>query len=319
MSGAGLSHDAFFKRLMAEPDAAGALLRERLPPAVVALLAPDPPELIPGSFVDAALTSHLSDLLYRVRTRDGEAAFIYVLIEHKSSPEPKIALQLLRYMVRIWERAEAAGEDPLPVIVPLIVCHGRAGWTVPEDFPALLRVPEALLPYVPAFRYVLADLGRIDDAGLSDLAVLRAGLLALKYVLREDLPRRLAEMLAPLAGENLEITVTLLRYVLSGPGRLQDQELRRAIWSALPGEEARIMSTLTDQWVEQGLEKGLERGRAEGRAEGRAMSLTRLLERRFGRLPAALRARIDSADADTLDRWLDRVLDAADLDGIFAP
>jgi hypothetical protein len=44
-------HDQFFKRLIDEPGTAGAPLRERLPPALAALLSDDPPERMPGSFV----------------------------------------------------------------------------------------------------------------------------------------------------------------------------------------------------------------------------------------------------------------------------
>lgn len=45
-------HDRFFKALMEQPAAAGALLRERLPAAVAALLAEAAPEPVPGSFVN---------------------------------------------------------------------------------------------------------------------------------------------------------------------------------------------------------------------------------------------------------------------------
>ena len=68
----------------------------------------------------------------------------------------------------------------------------------------------------------------------------------------------------------------------------------------------------------RGLAKGEARGLAKGRAEGEAKSLIRLLERRFGPLPAAVRSRIDGADLTQLDAWIDRVLDAKSLDAMFA-
>ena len=96
-------HDQFFKRLLEHEGTAGALLRERLPPAVADRLGPDAPELVSGSFVNRELQEHQTDRLYRVRMVDGETAFIYALIEHKSSPDPHMALQLLSYMVQIWQ------------------------------------------------------------------------------------------------------------------------------------------------------------------------------------------------------------------------
>ena len=62
-------HDQFFQQLLDKPDVAGRLLRERLPPEVVELLADEPPELVPGSFVSRRLRGYRTDRLYRTRTR----------------------------------------------------------------------------------------------------------------------------------------------------------------------------------------------------------------------------------------------------------
>ena len=97
-------HDAFFKALLTQPGAAGVFLRERLPANVAALLSADEPVLEPASFIDAALREHHSDLLFRVSTVTGTTAFVYVLVEHKSYPDPLVGFQLLRYLVAIWQR-----------------------------------------------------------------------------------------------------------------------------------------------------------------------------------------------------------------------
>ncbi|WP_335582473.1 hypothetical protein [Candidatus Thiodictyon syntrophicum] len=46
--------------------------------------------------------------------------------------------------------------------------------------------------------------------------------------------------------------------------------------------------------------------------------MTALLRLRFGDLPAAYRERIETADADTLLRWSERVLTAPTLDEVLA-
>jgi predicted transposase YdaD len=79
-------YDQFFKRLLDQAGTAGALIRERLPAVVAERLDPGAPELVSGSFVDNELREYHTDRLYRVRTLDGEGAFIYALIEHKSPP-----------------------------------------------------------------------------------------------------------------------------------------------------------------------------------------------------------------------------------------
>ena len=92
------------------------------------------------------------------------------------------------------------------------------------------------------------------------------------------------------------------------------------------GQKEGVMGKMIENFIAEGrvegeargFEKGEARGLAKGRAEGEAKSLIRLLERRFGPLPAAVRSRIDGADLTQLDAWIDRVLDAKSLDAMFA-
>ena len=66
-----------------------------------------------------------------------------------------------------------------------------------------------------------------------------------------------------------------------------------------------------------GLRRGLDHGREEGRKEGEATVLLRLIELKFGPPDAAVRKRVESADAETLLRWSERILTAASLDELF--
>jgi hypothetical protein len=62
----------------------------------------------------------------------------------------------------------------------------------------------------------------------------------------------------------------------------------------------------------------IDRWRREGCINERQHILRKQLGRRFGAVPAQVIARIEAADADQLDRWLDRILDAPTLDDVFA-
>ncbi len=321
MTEVGTPHDAFFKRLLGAPDAAATFLRERLPPDIAAALAPDAPEPAPGSFVDERLRPSQSDLLFRVRTVEGDEAFLYALLEHKSDPDPMVALQLLRYMVRIWEtwRREQAGSGAtrLPAIIPMVVYHGAAAWTVSTAFADLVRAPMALRPHVPAFDYLLTDLGRIDDAALSADARLQAGLLALKYIFSDDLPERLAGILV---GRGVDVVIEVLTYIAVARHFLNEDVLRAAVRRALPEQEERIMSTLAEQWEQRGIEigeqRGLKLGEEQGLTKGKAAALLRILAHRFGEPSALVRAAVLAADPDTLDVWIDRAFEATSPEAV---
>ncbi|MBF0425016.1 MAG: Rpn family recombination-promoting nuclease/putative transposase [Magnetococcales bacterium] len=125
-------HDRLFKALFSHPETAGHLLRQYLPSEVVALFAPETPELVEGSFVDEALLAYYSDRLFRIRTVDDKEAFIYVLMEHKSYPDRRVALQLARGIMGTFEqeaRSDAAW-GLLPAVVPLVLYHGERTWTI---------------------------------------------------------------------------------------------------------------------------------------------------------------------------------------------
>lgn len=59
-------------------------------------------------------------------------------------------------------------------------------------------------------------------------------------------------------------------------------------------------------------------GRQEGLQEGEVRMLTRLLECRFQKISAELRAKIKQADPATLLQWAERVLDADSLAEVFS-
>lgn len=72
------------------------------------------------------------------------------------------------------------------------------------------------------------------------------------------------------------------------------------------------------QWLAQGREEGREEGRQIGRREGERDIVARQLEHKFGSLDAAVEARLDRADLDTLQAWSERLLDASTLEEVWA-
>ena len=324
-------HDAFFQALLDRPGTAGTLLRERLPEAVTDLLVADPPELVPGSFVSRRLRGYRTDRLYRTRTVTGRPALVYALIEHKSAPDPRLALQLLGYQAQIlehWDRTEGRNQDgslrPLPALVTLVVYHGAAPWTVPLSLAEATGADAALRPYLLDFRYSLMDLRRIPDANLSQERPLRVGLLIMKH---GPLGRAGRRTLLRIARQALRLgyddLATFLYYLL---GDLADDprgELARGILRELvPEEEERVVSLIAEQWRAEGEARGRAegeaRGRAEGEARGKADMLLRQLTRRFGPLPPEIEARVRTADGRRLDAWSERILDARTLADVFA-
>ncbi len=318
-------HDRFFRHFLADPRRAQAFLRHVLPADVqrhldLATLRPED-----ASFVDPDLRRHQGDLLFRVDLKAGGEGYVYLLFEHKSYPDRWVAWQVLRYMVRIWEREwrERQGEEGarLSPIVPVVVYHGRAPWRAPQAFEALVAGPAAVRAYVPAFAYRLYDLSEVEDEVLWGEVVIGAWLALLKYIQRPELEGRLEAIFRALARwmevagaeSGVEALVTVLRYLAEAREGLREEVLRAAVERALPGGGA-VMATLAQKWLEQGLQEGLQKGLEEGLQKGLQQGLREgLVKARREDVVALLEARL-APEAEWLARVRERLEAIDDLE-----
>jgi predicted transposase/invertase (TIGR01784 family) len=335
-------HDGFFRETFSRREVAEGFLRSYLPESLAGRIDWASLEIAKDSFIEKALRKHFSDLSYSARYGGGDVK-IYLLLEHKSHPDAWVALQLLRYQVRIWElhRRQRPGQ-PLPPIVPLVLYHGARRWRTPESFRALFGgLDETLAPYVPDFRHELCNLNLPEPAQIQNRVLSRLVLLSLRHIFDPEPKRALADIL-PLVREildrdtALEMLEVVLRYYVQTTQTLDENDIRDLLGATADGENT--MPTFIDRYIEQGrqqglfmgIEKGREEGRQEGRKEGRkegqqeglrkgrmegqAEVLLRLMARKFGVVTPEQRRRIAQADGETLLRWSEQVLFATTVD-----
>ena len=238
-------------------------------------------------------------------------------------------------MVNIWLREIGGGtaRDRLPPIIPLLFYHGQGRWTAARSVVEMIDAPEELAPFLRDFAYVLHDLGEIEPLRLSRMPEVRAGLLALRVVHADDIPADLLDLMTggTLAGSEFERH--LMRYIVERMN-LTPPLLEASLRRTKPDRWEALMGTVAEAWIEQGkaegieqglaqgiekgLAEGIEKGLSEGIEKGQAGLLLRLMERRFGALPEAVRQRVRDASASELEAWAEAVLDAASLDEVLA-
>jgi predicted transposase YdaD len=89
-------HDALFRKLLDNPADAASELRVALPKDIAARVSWGTLRRQSGTFVNKALRSRYTDLLFRARLRgSGRTALIDLLMEHQSRPGPLMAFWLL--------------------------------------------------------------------------------------------------------------------------------------------------------------------------------------------------------------------------------
>ena len=300
-------------------------LRSVLPAGLVERLDWSTLAPLPERFVDEAMRDSQADRLYQARC-GGSDALIYVLWEHKSEVDKWTLLQLLRYMVRIWE--QRLGQKPapatLPPIIPVIIHHSETGWTAAMTFhglfdPDLLAI-QTLGRMTPAFEVVIDDISHLSDdvlgaRGMSPRAAL--GLLFLRDGRREG--RILmgmalwAELLMALwnSPNGRRALEQLIGYALRVTPSLDPSELSKKVGRVIPEAEELVM-TAAEQLIQQGRAEGISLGLSRQRN-----LLRRQLELKFGALSADAIAQLESADEATLERYAERVITATVLSDVF--
>jgi Putative transposase, YhgA-like len=330
------AHDALVKFAFSNVEHARGMLATALPPAVAARIDFATLRLVPGSFVDDALRDRHADLLFSARVA-GRDTLLYLLLEHKSEPEPLTPLQLLRYMIRIWDQhlgalppKERARIRKIPVIVPVVLHHDPGGWTAATTFEEILDADEAMLAtlgeHVPRLRLVIEDLAERSDDDLharTATAFARLTLWCLRNAwdagwLEGELGRWKDLMRDVLAEpDGLKALGALFRYILRVNPAARPDVLR----GLLPGDRAPEVEEAVMNWFDEQMDRGRKEARREGEREGLCKGqrglLLKQLRVRFGEVPAGILARVDAADSAQLDVWAERFVTASSLDDVF--
>ena len=122
-------------------------------------------KFLEGSFVDENLRGSEADFLYEVEHISGETSlWLYILLEHQSSPDRWMRFRLLKYCCRIWDMNLT--EKPVPrelrPIVPLVFYQGERSWSYSREFADLFAEPVRDWPWVPRFSHGLIDQSSLE-------------------------------------------------------------------------------------------------------------------------------------------------------------
>jgi predicted transposase/invertase (TIGR01784 family) len=267
-------HARTFEYVFREKETVVSLLKEYLPEKIRNKLDFNSLRISNTKLVDKKLEDYFSDLLYEINLKSGHKSFIYLLFEHKSQKERFIFLQLLKYMVRIWELFLKQNKKVkyLPVIIPLVIYHGKPKWNLTKGFISLFEDPTDLEEYIPDFSFNLYDISHMPDDNIQGTPLLKIFLTTFKYIYSPELRSKLWEIFKLFLelsdktkmSEYLEV---LLRYLFNSPGELNKEELREQVANILE-DGGDIMQTIAQQLREEGIKIGEEKGIKIGEVKG---------------------------------------------------
>ncbi|MEM7531391.1 MAG: Rpn family recombination-promoting nuclease/putative transposase [Chloroflexota bacterium] len=269
-------HDSFFRHVFSNLDYVRELLQGFVSKQYISLMNLNEFVDIDSVYTDSMLTNHESDLLFRVQLNEvynpkgdkkaPKTVDIYLLFEHKSSPESSVVLQCLRYMVTRWEYDWTNNVQPR-AIIPIIFYHGEKNWNIDKQFATLFQyVDPQLQKFIPHFEYILIDLSEKSDEDITKLVpsgALQSGLLALKYIFNQGLEGKLIQILSPLQQAKLPLEIVrplleaIIRYLTSVKNRVSDEAMDNAVRTVF-AEEEEIMESIFERLEAKARQEGIE-------------------------------------------------------------
>ena len=227
----------------------------------------------PGSHVSPKLEEYFSDIIYACKF-DGQETLLSLLLEHKSAVPKFPHLQLLRYMLELWEKEASEKENTvLRPVIPIIVYHGKRGWKKKPFYDSFPIISESLKVFIPNFDFLLTNLQDWTDEGIRMLntEILKKTLLLFKHYGEDAYFREHFQYLFTFRDANMEdeqirsIIISFFVY-LTLTTKLEREEFISLI-QKLPPTNNRLNMTLYEKIKKEGKLLGQEEGKTEAQNE----------------------------------------------------
>jgi predicted transposase/invertase (TIGR01784 family) len=309
-------HDPSYRLLFSHPRMVEDLLRGFVHEDWLSWLDFTTLERVNGSFVTEGLKDRRNDVIWRVRwEEEGEGGwfYLYLLMEFQSTPDPFMAVRLLVYegllLQELIREGGLTASDKLPPILSIVFYNGRRPWKGPLDLQSLFApVPSSLRRRLPQLEYFLLDENRVSREEKEQPSNVVATLVRMETADGEDFTHFAQELAVLLPRE-------------------EQAELRRAFTAWMvrvlrethPGATIPLVEDLEEipmlaERIREKHRKDLREQRQEGMLLGTRQTVLRLIERRFGPVPASVRARIESLSSQKeLNKIADGILTAGSL------
>jgi predicted transposase/invertase (TIGR01784 family) len=285
-------HDRVVRETPSRKDTATDFLKNYLPGHILKLIDMGTLEISKDSFIEEDLTDFYSDILYKVDFK-GSQGFLYLLFEHKSYEDAFIQFQLFGYIHKIYSLyLKQTKSKKLPIILPMVLYHGRKKWELSTRFSAVIDGPyETFKEYVPDFNYILFDLTQYSDEQIKGEIQLQVLLRLLKYVFSPDLHDKLSETLSLFAeiaeqDTGLQTIKVYLKYIFSTIEEKNTDKVKELIKKALSNEKGEfIMGTIAERYINEGIQQGIQQGVQQGMQQGIQLTLESIemvLDIKFG-------------------------------------
>lgn len=269
-------HDAVFKKMMTHPEIAQDFLKIHLPEPLCKLCDLTTLKLESTSFIENDLRTYYSDVLWSLKTREGEG-YIYCVIEHQSTAVPHMAFRLMRYATAAMQHHLDRGNKTLPLVIPMLFYHGEQS---PYPF-SLNWLDEFNDPQLAQQLYTEA-FPLVDITVISDDEIMQHKRIALlelmqKHIRDRDLMGlvdRLVSLLITGAANDSQLH-TLFNYLVQYGDASRFSDFIHDVARRVPHHKEKLM-TIAERLRQEGHRTGLQKGLQKGARE-EALRIARMM------------------------------------------
>ncbi len=264
-------HDRFFRSMMTDPKVIREFFEQNLPVHIRTIINFDSISAQKESFIDDHLRLQIMDLLYYAEFGK-QQGYLYLLIEHQSTPCELMAFRVLKYMVAVMNHhLIKTKKNRLPIIYPLILYSGWKKYKYSTDIFDLFGDKKELAQDILWKPYQLINLSKIPDEKLK--ANVRSGvvLYTMKHIFKKNLIPILKNVITdikPIENQDgMECYICRLLSYIMEVSDIDEQEFINIVKTGLTTINEDKIMTLAERLRHEGRKDGLQEGIGKGKLE----------------------------------------------------
>lgn len=295
-------HDSLFKQFLSEKETAKDFFDIWLPDEIKALCDSDSLKVESGSFIDSEMKNYQSDILYSVNTEQGQG-YIYLLIEHQSTPDKLMAWRLMRYSMAAMQKHLEAGHKKLPLVFPIMFYAGeKSPYPYSTDWLDCFSgrdIAENI--YTKPFR--LVDVTTLDDGEIMQHKRIALLELVQKHIRRRDITELMNEIVTLLSYNYYtdNQVITMFNYLIQEGNAKKPMEFITEIAKQSEKHEGALM-TIAQQIEEMGIQKGIQIGEQKGEKQATLKLAKQFLANGVNREVVKLSTGLSDEELKNLDK-----------------
>lgn len=224
-----------------------------------------------SSYVSDELKQQESDLLFTTELNN-KPSYIYILLEHQSSPDKLLAFRILKYIVAIMEdHLKKFKNAQLPIVYPMAFYTGWKKYTHSTDLFDLFKENKELAMDILWKPFQLIDLNKIPDSKLQQSLLYGVVARILKHAHEKNAIAFLKSLMQDLRSiadlEGINYIYATLSYIIEAYD-ISRNDFTEIIRTELPFVSEEKIMTIAEQFRQEGLQRGLQEGKLAGLQEG---------------------------------------------------